>query len=182
MGLADGSILRLQGGARFGVEGAWNAVRMTTVFTGLLYDDVLVSGGMLQNAPNPLIIADQGKLRGEGILTLNFYQGDRVSYLLQADLWGGQGLFAPGERWVCASPGEGGESVVHAIRAAPSNRATPAKTVRDPARATVGHDVFCLSFGNPPPLTVRLCLPLQNKNPRLEGQTTNRGRHALTLF
>lgn len=96
LGLADGSILRLQTGERFGVEGTWDAVRMTTVFTGLLYDDVLVSGGMLQNAPNPLIIADQGKLRGEGILTLNFYQGDRVSYLLQADLWGGQGLFAAG--------------------------------------------------------------------------------------
>ena len=36
-GLADGTLLRLQGGARFGFEGAWNGVRMTTVVTGLLY-------------------------------------------------------------------------------------------------------------------------------------------------
>jgi hypothetical protein len=96
LGLADGSVLRLQAGERFGVEGTWDAVRMTTVFTGLLYDNVLVSGGALQNAPNPLILADQGKLRAEGILTLYFYQGNSVSYLLQADLWGGEGLFAAG--------------------------------------------------------------------------------------
>jgi len=69
---------------------------MTTVFTGILYDNVVVSGGALQNAPNPLILADQGKLRAEGILTLNFYQGNGVYYFLQADLWGGEGLFAAG--------------------------------------------------------------------------------------
>jgi Autotransporter beta-domain len=96
LGLTDGSVLRLQAGARFGVEGTWDAVRMTTVFTGLLYDNVAVSGGALQNAPNPLILADQGKLRAEGILALNFYQGNGVFYLLQADLWGGEGLFAAG--------------------------------------------------------------------------------------
>ncbi len=95
-GLADGSVLRLQAGERFGVEGTWDAVQMTTVFTGLLYDNVAVTGGALPNAPNPLILADQGKLRAEGILTLIFYQGKGVSYLLQADLWGGEGLFAAG--------------------------------------------------------------------------------------
>jgi hypothetical protein len=96
LGLADGYLVRLQAGERFGVEGTWNTVRMTTVFTGILYDNVVVSGGALQNAPNPLILADQGKLRAEGILTLNFYQGNGVYYFLQADLWGGEGLFAAG--------------------------------------------------------------------------------------
>ena len=69
---------------------------MMTVFTGLFYDDVAVNGGVLQNAPNPLILSDRGKLRAEGILALNFYQGNSASYFLQADLQGGKGLFAAG--------------------------------------------------------------------------------------
>jgi hypothetical protein len=92
-GLADGTLLRLQGGARFGFEGAWNGVRMSMVVTGLLYDDVLVDGGVLANSPNPLILADEGKLRAEGILALNFYHGNGVSSFAQADLVGGEGLF-----------------------------------------------------------------------------------------
>jgi Autotransporter beta-domain len=93
LGLADSSVLRLQAGERFGVEGTWDTVRMTTVFTGLLYDNVAVTGGVLQNALNPLILSEQGKLCAEGILALNFYQGNGVSYLLLADLQGGEGLF-----------------------------------------------------------------------------------------
>ena len=50
-GLADGSLVRLQGGARFGFESAWNELRVSTMATGLLYDDVLVSGGVLPSAP-----------------------------------------------------------------------------------------------------------------------------------
>jgi Autotransporter beta-domain len=96
LGLADGSVLRLHAGERFGVEGTWDAVRMTTVFTALLYDDVAVRGGVLQDAPNPLILSDQGKLRAEGILALYLYQGKGVSYLLQADLRGGEGLIGAG--------------------------------------------------------------------------------------
>jgi hypothetical protein len=95
-GLADGLLLRLQGGARFGFEGAWNGVRMSTVVTGLLYDDVLVSGGVLASSPNPLILSDEGKLRAEGIVTLNFYHGNGVNSFAQADLLGGEGLFGVG--------------------------------------------------------------------------------------
>jgi hypothetical protein len=92
-GLADGELLRLQGGARFGVESIWNGVRVTTVATGLLYDDILVHGGQLATAPNPLILSTQGKLRAEGILTLNVYHGNGVNSFVQADLRGGEGLF-----------------------------------------------------------------------------------------
>ena len=60
LGLAAGSVLRLQAGERFGVESTWDAVQMTTVFTGLLYDNVAVNGGVLQNAPKP---ADPLRLR-----------------------------------------------------------------------------------------------------------------------
>jgi hypothetical protein len=95
-GLADGTLLRLQGGARLGFEGAWNGVRMTTVVTGLLYDDVLVSGGVLASAPNPLIFSDEGKLRAEGILTLDFHHGNGANTFVQADLQGGDGLFGVG--------------------------------------------------------------------------------------
>jgi Autotransporter beta-domain len=94
--LADSSVLRLQGGERFGIESTWDTVRMTTVFTGLLFENVAVTGGVLQNAFNPLILSEQGKLCAEGILSLNFYQGNGVSYLLLADLQGGQGLFFVG--------------------------------------------------------------------------------------
>jgi hypothetical protein len=96
LGLADGSLLRLQGGGRFGFEGAWNGVRMTTVLTGLLYDDVMVDGGVLASSPNPLILSQQGKLRAEGILALNFYHGNGVNSFVQADLQGGEGLFGVG--------------------------------------------------------------------------------------
>jgi hypothetical protein len=92
-GLADGELLRLQGGARFGFESIWNGIRITTVATGLLYDDVLVTGGQLATAPNPLILSEQGKLRAEGILTLNVYHGNGVNSFVQADLRGGEGLF-----------------------------------------------------------------------------------------
>jgi hypothetical protein len=96
LGLADGSLLRVQGGARFGVESSWNAIRMTTVVTGLLYDDVAVTGGVLQTASNPLILSGEGKLRAEGILAMNFYHRNSVTSFLQADVQGGEGLFGAG--------------------------------------------------------------------------------------
>jgi hypothetical protein len=96
LGLADGTVLRLQGGARFGFEGLWNGLPMTAVVTGLLYDNVRITGGVLASAPNPLILSDEGKLRGEGLLTLNLLHGNGVSSFVQADLRGGEGLFGAG--------------------------------------------------------------------------------------
>lgn len=98
LGLASGSLLRLQGGERLGFEGSWNGTRMTTTLTGLLYDDVLVTGGVLATSPNPLILSDEGKLRAEGIVTLNFYHSNHVSSFVQADLQGGEGLFGVGAK------------------------------------------------------------------------------------
>ena len=69
---------------------------ISTVLTGLLYDDVLVSGGVLASAPNPQILSDQGLLRGEGILTLNFNHGNGVTTFVQAELEGGKDLFGAG--------------------------------------------------------------------------------------
>jgi hypothetical protein len=95
-GLADGSLFRLQGGARLGFDGVWNGLGISTVVTGLLYDDVLVNGGALASAPNPEILSDQGLLRGEGILTLNFNHGNGVTSFVQAELEGGKDLFGAG--------------------------------------------------------------------------------------
>jgi hypothetical protein len=57
------------------------------------YDDVLVTGGVLASAPKPLILSQEGKLRAEGILTLNVHHGNGVNSFVQADLRGGEGLF-----------------------------------------------------------------------------------------
>jgi hypothetical protein len=97
-GLADGSLFRLQGGTRWGFEGAWNGLGLSIVATGLLYNDVLVSGGVLASAPNPQILADQGLLRAEGILTLNVDHGNGVTSFVQADVEGGKGLFGAGAK------------------------------------------------------------------------------------
>ena len=96
LGLADGSLLRLQAGARLGVESAWDRMRMTTVLTGLLYDNVAVNGGAIQNGGNPVVLSDEGKLRAEGILALNFYHGSGLSSFVQVDVQGGEGFFGAG--------------------------------------------------------------------------------------
>lgn len=98
LGLANGTLLRLQGGSRFGFSGVWNGMSVTTVLTGLVYDDVVVTGGVLPSAPNPLILNDEGKLRGEGIVALNFYHGNGVSSFIQAEIEGGEGLFGVGAK------------------------------------------------------------------------------------
>jgi hypothetical protein len=99
LGLADGSLLRLQGGARFGVESAWNTVGVRMVLTGLLYDNVMITGGALQNSTfgnSPLIISDEGKLRLQGIFALNFDFGNGLTSFVQADVRGGEDLFGAG--------------------------------------------------------------------------------------
>ena len=74
LGLSDGYLLRVQAGARFGVS-LLEPCKITTIVTGLAYDDAIVNGGMIQNAAfgsNALLLADEGKIRGEGIFAVNF--------------------------------------------------------------------------------------------------------------
>jgi len=49
MGLASGYVLRLQDGARLGWDFFWHGVHITPTITGLLYDDVTVTGGPIVN-------------------------------------------------------------------------------------------------------------------------------------
>ena len=73
---------------------------MTTTLTGLAYNDVVVQGGFVpvfaSQGNNLLVQADQGLMRGQGILALNFDFGNGWSSLVQGDVYGGAHLFGVG--------------------------------------------------------------------------------------
>jgi hypothetical protein len=101
LGLDDGNLVMVQGGARFGTSTLIdNHILMTTTLTGLAYDDVLVAGGFIPAAAfegqNLLVQADQGHVRGRGILALNFEFGQGISSFVQGEARGGKGLFGAG--------------------------------------------------------------------------------------
>jgi len=103
LGLADGNLVRVQGGARFGTSTfTGNGVLMTTTLTGLAYNDVVVQGGVLpvfaSQGNNLLAQSDQGFMRGQGILALNFDFGYGMSSFVQGDVYGGAHLFGAGGR------------------------------------------------------------------------------------
>jgi hypothetical protein len=99
LGLNNGHLVKVQGGARYGIETLWGNSILTTTLTGLAYDDVVVTGGFIQNVAfgnNALIINDQGLLRGQGILAFNLAINNGVSLFAQGDVRGGQDLFGAG--------------------------------------------------------------------------------------
>ena len=103
LGLADGNLVRVQGGARFGTSTLLsNGVLMTPILTGLAYNDVVVQGGVLpafaSQGNNLLAQSDQGFMRGQGILVLNFDFGNGTSSFVQGDVYGGAHLFGAGGR------------------------------------------------------------------------------------
>ena len=102
LGLADGNLVRVQGGARFGTSILLsNGVLMTPILTGLAYNDVVVQGGFFPvgfQANNLLVQADQGFMRGEGIFALNFDFGYGMSAFVLGDVYGGAHLFGAGGR------------------------------------------------------------------------------------
>jgi len=103
LGLANGNLVRLQGGARFGTSILLsNGVLMTPILTGLAYNDVVVQGGVIPvfafQGNNLLAQSDQGFMRGEGIFALNFDFGNGMSSFVQGDVYGGAHLFGAGGR------------------------------------------------------------------------------------
>ena len=104
LGLADGHVLRLQGGARLGTQFFWNNVVVTPVLTGLVYDDVIVSGLALTDAAfigtagGIASAATEGKVRGQGIGAVKFDYGNGLSSFVQADVRGGSDYFGYGGR------------------------------------------------------------------------------------
>jgi hypothetical protein len=102
LGLANGNLVRVQGGARVGTSSLLsNGVVMTSMLTGLAYSDVVVQGGFIPvgfQANNLLVQADEGLMRGQGILALNFDFGNGMSWLVRGDVYGGAHLFGAGGR------------------------------------------------------------------------------------
>lgn len=101
LGLDDGSLVMVQGGARFGFAAPIGSqILMTTTLTGLAYSDVLVKGGFIPGAGfegnNILAKADQGQVRGRGVFAFNFDLGGGVSSFVLGEARGGQGLFGAG--------------------------------------------------------------------------------------
>jgi hypothetical protein len=101
LGLDDGALVMVQGGARFGTDFfLGSGIHTTAILTGLAYDDVLVSGGFIPGAGflgnNILAHADQGQVRGRGVLAFNFDFGQGVSSFIQGEARGGKGLFGAG--------------------------------------------------------------------------------------
>ncbi len=101
LGLADGSLVMVQGGARFGTSTLIdNKVLLTTTLTGLAYSNVLVSGGFIPGAGlagnNILAQADEGQVRGRGVLAFNFDFGQGIKSFVLGEVRGGQGLFGAG--------------------------------------------------------------------------------------
>ncbi len=99
LGLSDGYIFRLQGGAKLGLDSTLADTRLTTVLTGLIFDDVAVHGNNIQAGsfgPSGNILSDQGKVQGEAIASINFDLGRGLSASVQGDVYGGQGVFGAG--------------------------------------------------------------------------------------
>lgn len=100
VGLADGDQVRLQGGARLGVETILGATPTTLTLTGLAYNDVLIAGGFVGslafNGQNMLQQANQNQMRGRGIIALNFDHGGGLSSFIQGEGRGGNGLVGGG--------------------------------------------------------------------------------------
>jgi hypothetical protein len=101
LGLKDGYIVRLQAGARLGFDTFIGQTRVTTTLTGLLYDNVAVHGDFIQGGAfgvTTQALKDEGKVRGDGIVAVNFDMGNGVSTFVQGEVRGGQGLFGAGAR------------------------------------------------------------------------------------
>ena len=99
LGLSDGYIFRLQGGAKLGLDSTLADTRLTTVLTGLIFDDVAVHGNNIQAGSfgqSGNILSDQGKVQGEAIASINFDLGRGLSASVQGDVYGGQGVFGAG--------------------------------------------------------------------------------------
>jgi hypothetical protein len=100
LGLADGDQVRVQGGARVGSTFLFASTPTTLTVTGLAYDDVLIAGGFVSvlafNGGNFLAQSNENKLRGRGIVALNFDHGDGVASFVQGEVRGGSGLIGGG--------------------------------------------------------------------------------------
>jgi hypothetical protein len=99
LGLADGYIFRVQGGVKVGMDSFVGGKHLTTVLTGLLFDDVTVHGNNIQGGSfgqNGNILSDQGKVQGEAIALLSLDLGHGVSASIEGDVYGARDIIGAG--------------------------------------------------------------------------------------
>ena len=99
LGLDNGELLMVQGGARVGTDTLLNQRRLTTSLTGLVFSNIIVDGGSIQGGffgTNLLAKSDEGKVRGRGILAVNYEMGNGMDVFAQGDVYGGDRLFGAG--------------------------------------------------------------------------------------
>ena len=99
LGLSDGYTFRLQAGARIGMNSNFGTTRVTTVLTGLLFNDVIVHGNNIQGASfgqNGDILSDQGKVQAQAIASITLDLGHGVSASVQGNVYGGRDIFGAG--------------------------------------------------------------------------------------
>ena len=68
----------------------WGSVKVEPIFTGLLYSDVLASGGGQIIGFTP-VAADQGQLWAKAVVKLNFVWSQSFSTYLQSEVHGTDG-------------------------------------------------------------------------------------------
>jgi len=103
LGLADGRVLRIQGGLRFGTATVVSGGHYwTTTLTGLLYSDVLIDGyvanSFVPGLPATVANADEGKLRALGMVQTRLLLSSGLSYYGQLELRGGEDMIGGGGR------------------------------------------------------------------------------------
>jgi hypothetical protein len=100
LGLADGYIFRIQGGAKVGIDWLFNNVHVTPVLTGLVFSDVIVHGNNIEGGTTfgqeGAILSDQGRVQGEGIAMINLDFGHGLSGSVEGDVYGARGIFGAG--------------------------------------------------------------------------------------
>jgi hypothetical protein len=100
LGMADGEVWRVQGGVRFGADTYWGGTQVVATLTGLVYSDVSISGLVLNSGTfgGAVVPDDEGKVRGMGILGLNFIYSPAITTYVNAEVRGGDDYFGVGGR------------------------------------------------------------------------------------
>ena len=82
----DGHTVRIQGGVRFGQSFNVGAVTIEPTLLGLLYSDVVIEGGNINNFGAPLAPSDEGKLFEQASLKLNFDFNNGLSTSIEGEV------------------------------------------------------------------------------------------------
>jgi hypothetical protein len=86
MSALDGHTVRVQGGVRFGQSFNLGGVTIEPTLLGLLYSDVVIEGGNINNIGVPLAPTEEGKLFEQASLKLNFDFANGLSTSIEGEV------------------------------------------------------------------------------------------------